>query len=307
MILRPRGAICILVLMTAAQAETHAQAFVPNETCVSCGAPIATPFCPQCGEQRAGDRHYTLAHFAEETLESFVHADGRLVASVRALVLAPGSLTVAYLAGRRRPYLAPLQLFLVLNVLFFLLGATRFAIRVFDTPLQTHMQQEPYSERARVMVNARLAERHVTLETYQEIFNHAATAQAKSLVILLVPAFALCTAIVVLPRRRTAVAHIIFALHAIGMLLLLLLVLWLALLATALVGRAVGMHVSYSDKVFSAIIAVLFGAWLARALRVAYGGSGVASVVRAVLLTLCMMPILTEYRHLLFFVTFYTT
>lgn len=293
--------------MTAARAEAPLQANDPSEPCVSCGTPMATPFCPECGEQRARDRHYTLAHFAEETIESFVHADGRLLASLRALVLAPGSLTRAYLAGRRRPYLAPLQLFLVLNVVFFLLGATRFAIRVFDTPLQTHLQQEPYSERARAMVDARLAERHVSLATYEEVFDHAATAEAKSLVILIVPAFALFTAVVVLPHRRPAVAHLVFALHAIGMLLLILLALWLALLGSALIARAVDGHATYSDKVFSSIVAILFGTWLARALRVAYGGSPIAAVARAIVLTVSIMPILTEYRHLLFYVTFYTT
>src|SRR5512140_2614078 len=88
-------------------------------TCVSCGRPAGTPFCPHCGEQRPSDRHGTLVEFLHDAVESVANVDGRVLRSVRTLVLRPGELTAAYARGVRAPYMRPFQLFFLVNVVFF--------------------------------------------------------------------------------------------------------------------------------------------------------------------------------------------
>ena len=49
--------------------------------CVTCGAPVAGKFCAACGEKRPGPDDYRLEHFADEAVESFTHADGKVFRS----------------------------------------------------------------------------------------------------------------------------------------------------------------------------------------------------------------------------------
>jgi hypothetical protein len=68
----------------------------------------------------ARDAHdLTLRGFADQLSEAVINIDARLIGSFRCLVTRPGALTVAPLAGQRKPYRLPLPLFLVANLAFF--------------------------------------------------------------------------------------------------------------------------------------------------------------------------------------------
>src|SRR5262245_33242357 len=98
-----------------------AHAAEPSWTCPSCHQPAAQPFCGNCGERRLDPHDLTLAGLAHQGVEAVTHADGRIFGTFRALMTRPGALTVAYLNGERRRYLGPIQVFLIANVLFYLL------------------------------------------------------------------------------------------------------------------------------------------------------------------------------------------
>lgn len=91
-------------------------------SCRNCGAPLATPFCGECG-QRAIAPDPTLREVVHELAEQFLQWDGRIASSFRLLVLRPGALTLEYLAGRRARYLSPLRLYLLSSVLYFFVSA----------------------------------------------------------------------------------------------------------------------------------------------------------------------------------------
>jgi len=89
--------------------------------CANCGAPVPRRFCGECG-QRVEHAVHSVWHFILEAAEDLTHADSRLWRTMLALLFRPGYLTAEFLAGRRIRYLPPLRLYLVLSVLFFLLG-----------------------------------------------------------------------------------------------------------------------------------------------------------------------------------------
>lgn len=130
--------------------------------------------------------------------------------------------------GERKPYVAPLQLFFLANIVFFVwVGVTH--INTFSTPLKFHVQGMFYSGLAHRLVDARVAARHITYDSYAATFDHAATLQAKSLIILMVPMLALVTMLVTLPRRRSATHHFVFALHTMTVTLLFIMAISLVL------------------------------------------------------------------------------
>ena len=293
--------------MTAAKIHRPLAA-ASAEPCPTCASPVATPYCATCGEQRASDRHYTLGHLGAELVETITHADGRALRTVRALVARPGELTAAYMRGARRPYLAPLQFFFLVNIVFFLwVGISH--TNMFGTPLQFHVQGAFYSDLAQRLVSARLAARHVTYDTYAAAFNHAAALQSKSLIILMVPLLAVLAAIITLPVRRPATQHVVFALHVMTAVLLLVIGLECVLVVVQLMLKAVGVHPRWQvlDQTSAVLLVLVLGAYVHRALRRAYQNTPAGATIRAVLFAVAFIPVIFLYRAVLFFTTFYTT
>ncbi len=94
----------------------------PIGRCLNCYALLDGRFCGQCG-QRAQDPDPTLRELLEEAWEAFVSIDGKFFSSLRLLVLRPGVLTAEYLRGHRVRHLAPLRLYLLCSVGYFLVSS----------------------------------------------------------------------------------------------------------------------------------------------------------------------------------------
>lgn len=277
-----------------------------SETCVTCGATLTTPFCATCGERRATDREYSLREFAHDAVEQFLSFDGRAIRTFITLLRRPGELTAAYMRGVRLPYLSPLHCFLVANLIYFV-WATLAGDHTFGTRLYTHLNQMPYSPSATNIVLQRLARTHESEQAFERTFDAVGSAQAKTLVLVMVPAFAAVVGVVTLGRRRFyAVQHLSFALHAYAF------IFCVAMIAAYVVGfpsiyvpRWLGMKIGESlwDPFMTAAIVGSLGIYLRQALRRAYAFGPVRSTVTALLLLVAVAIILQAYRHLQFFVT----
>src|SRR2546423_6907408 len=97
--------------------------------CLNCSALLTGPFCAECG-QRDIPPYPSVRELAVDAVAEFSGWDGRLLNSVRALVLKPGLLTHEFLEGRRARYISPLRLYLSASVIYFLLTAAAPDIRL---------------------------------------------------------------------------------------------------------------------------------------------------------------------------------
>jgi len=86
--------------------------------CANCGAPLEGEFCHECG-QSVHSVLKPMHHMVEETIETVLHIDGRIVHTLPPLLLKPGFLTLEYFSGRRVRYIAPFRLMFVLCLLAF--------------------------------------------------------------------------------------------------------------------------------------------------------------------------------------------
>ena len=107
--------------------------------CPTCGAAVNGRFCAACGEQRVTERDYSVAHYIGHVFESLTSFDIRSLRALWTLMARPGRLTRDYLDGRRRIYLGPVQLFVLVNVVFALAGAN-----TFRTPLAVQEHDPPF-------------------------------------------------------------------------------------------------------------------------------------------------------------------
>lgn len=271
----------------------------PGWQCVTCGQPASGRYCSLCGERRPDLSRYALAHLFTELFESLFHFDAKAFVTLRALFAHPGHLTRDYLRGRRKPFVAPLQLFLICNIVFFFVQP-RTGLEILAPPLDTQISQA-YGVVTRPLAERYLAAHHLTIDTFRAPFYRTTELQARSLVGLMVPLFALLVALVEWRSGRSLTEHVIFSLHLYAAWLL-----WLsgALAATALMLRTPGLHWGpVFDTMLTVVEFVPIGVYCAFALPAVYGDRPLAAGVKAGLLTGGSFLVLHVYRFILFFTT----
>src|SRR5215467_6098563 len=179
---------------------------VMSGTCPTCGTPQPSVFCSTCGEKRVTAHDYSIAHFAEHLVEILTHFDIRSLRAVKILAFQPGELTRAYLDGRRKPFIGPIQLFVILNVVFALLGGLTFRVGLEskDSGLfASQMQAAAAKAQART---------HMDDADFEKEFARTAAIQSKTWIFLMIPMFAAELALLY-GFRRYFFEHLIFSTH----------------------------------------------------------------------------------------------
>jgi hypothetical protein len=88
-------------------------------TCLNCRHVVQYRFCSHCGQENTETRktfHHLFLHFFED----LTHYENAFWKTIGNLVFRPGSLTKAYISGRRVSYLAPVRLYIFISFVTFL-------------------------------------------------------------------------------------------------------------------------------------------------------------------------------------------
>lgn len=186
----------------------------PVARCVSCGAEQPGAFCPECGERRITAADRTVGAFLRRAFEDVTDVDSRLIRTLRQLVFSPGALTRAFANGRRKPFLSPVQLFLLANLAYFLVQPLS-SYTGYNTPLQSQIERQSYSDALPVAEWVDTAQTRSGLDAvaFEAVYNNQSELLARTLIISMVPLFALILVVLALGKRKPFVDHVVFALH----------------------------------------------------------------------------------------------
>jgi hypothetical protein len=232
--------------------------------------------------------------------------DGRAIRTWRLLLTRPGELTLEFIRGVRQRYLPPLQCFLIINVLFFL-WSTATNLRVLDATIETHANNGIYGRTAMRMFAEQVAKEHGDSVLVAREFATVSSAQAKSLVLVMVPLFAVCVAAVTIGRRRRyAVHHLVFSLHFYSYLLVLffaVICLLRGLVYLLPVSAVRALFGSGNDNVLSSMLMIGVAVYLFLALRRVYDLGRIRAAVTAFVAAFMVFATFVIYRGLLFFIT----
>ena len=221
---------------------------------------VETPFCAHCGERPLRPIDLTLPSLLGKLVHVLTSVDGRVLRTLGQLLRHPGRLTEAYLAGQRKPYLAPFQLFLLANVLFFAVQSLT-GTNIFGASLDSQFHQQDWSDLARSLVNQRLEASGMSVASYAQVFDRVVVVNAKSLIILMAMPFAALCALAFLGSRKPFIAHVVFSLHLYTLLLLLFSLAILGVAAEHKLGGP-GLDVPVVDNLISILLLAAFAIYL---------------------------------------------
>ncbi len=146
-----------------------------------------------------------------------LHVDGRIVQSIRRLLLSPGFLTREYIEGRRARWISPIRLYLIFSVIFFALSAlTGFRVGLDNAARERGLTISAGSQ-AGVSVSGDDDEaKKLGFENaaaMQQAVNRALLAWVPRVMFVLLPFFAWLVALAYRRVDRNYLHHLIFALH----------------------------------------------------------------------------------------------
>jgi len=213
-----------------------------GRACANCGTAAPGKYCPECGQETREPPG--PAEFLREFLEHILPLESKAWRTLSRLVIAPGGLTVEYLAGRRARYVRPLRLYLWVSVLIIAVTET-FGLHL---GLRFYADEGIYLFAPGKRAPAESRNSHAdALRPMQFILDHFDTPGVRRFkalsaegqiefvherrhryvqyfMLFLVPVFALILGFCYRNRRRRYVEHLVFFLHAQSFLLLMLLV-----------------------------------------------------------------------------------
>jgi hypothetical protein len=238
-------------------------------------------------------------------MHAMTSVDGRLLRTLKCLLLRPGALTVTYLKGPRKPFVAPLQVFLFANVVFFAVQSFS-STNIFGATLESQLHDQDWSQFATSMVQKRLDNTHRGIETFAPVFDHAAALNAKALIIVMAVAFSVLLPLAFIRAKQTLTTHFVFSLHLYAFLLLLFSLSLSIAIVDVFLGGA-GLQSARMDNVLSAINFIACGIYIYLAIGTVYGSTGPVKAVKALALTALAGALVLAYRFVIFLVTLYGT
>jgi hypothetical protein len=95
---------------------------IQEHTCQNCGNHFVGHVCNNCGEKVFNKHQLSTKHFLHELIDFFYHFESKVLKTIKLNIFKPGFVTKENLRGVRVPYAKPVQLYLVVGLVFILIS-----------------------------------------------------------------------------------------------------------------------------------------------------------------------------------------
>src|SRR5690606_20486340 len=131
----------------------------------------------------------TLKYFIIQFFGAAFFLENSFVKNLWRLLTAPGLMAKDFVEGRRKRWMAPFSLFLLINLIYFIVNP----LTDFNLLLHDHLRwhDTTYGPLAARMVENRIEQRGITFEDYTRTFDAKTVNLSKSLMVLNVPVMAM--------------------------------------------------------------------------------------------------------------------
>lgn len=282
------------------------QSVQEQHTCKNCGNVFTGVYCNLCGEKVLQVQDRKFKSFLGSILVAVTFADNKVIQTLWLVIRRPGFLSKEYINGIRVKYIKPLQLFFILNLVYFLFPV----FQLFNSSLYTQMYLLPHRQMARSLVLHKLTTTNISLQAYTLMYDAKSQSLAKLLIVLFIFFASLPLSLIFRKKKIFFTDHTTLAVElaifniAVNAILLNL-IFWT--LNTAFNWSGSGL-IKYLDDF--AITTIFIGSnlyFLWRASRTFYGEKKRMLSFKVPLALVGLYAALELYRLMLFFITYWST
>lgn len=156
--------------------------------CKNCKQEHTGKFCNHCGEKILEKRDFSLPILFSEAIGSITNLDSRLIVSFKKLFFRPGEMSRDLIDGKRVSYVKPFQIFLIANILFFILLPK---MDLFRAPAVWYFPEDLSISENGMKLQNKIDEYKITRSEAELKYDNHSSNLAKSLLILIIPLMAL--------------------------------------------------------------------------------------------------------------------
>lgn len=275
-----------------------------QHTCKSCGHEFKGIFCNLCGEKVITPVDRKFRTFLGNVLIAITFADNRFIKTLWLTIKNPGFLSKEYADGRRVKYIRPLQMFFILNLVYFLVPV----LQLFNSSLRTQINYLFHSELVREIVIGRLAHENLSYGGFELMYDAKTVGLAKMLIIIFVILAAIPLSLIFRKKNRYFTDHVALSVELACFnifinAIFLSGVLWTLSKIFKWSGSSLGDYMN--DTTFTVIFISTNMYFIYRAARTFYQQKGKRLIFKSALGIVGLFLALEAYRLMLFFVTFW--
>ncbi|MFY0713266.1 DUF3667 domain-containing protein [Seonamhaeicola sp. NFXS20] len=252
------------------------------QVCKNCNEPLKGLYCSHCGEKIVESQDFSIKIILTQFFSGLFNIDAKFYKTFINLIFKPGKLTVQYIEGVRKPFMKPIQVFLISNVLFFILLTQADILKI---PSKYY-----FNSGREINIEQKLDKNNYSKVMLMQDFDIKSSNLSKSLVIIILPLMALVLLVLNFKTKFLYGMHIIFAMHYISFFFICCL---MAISVSKLGNRAV--------QIFMISFNFLY---LFFAIKKVYKNSYLISFFKAIILLVSFVGITGFYRELISFLSF---
>jgi hypothetical protein len=177
--------------------------------CLNCGASLQGKFCHDCGQKVIEPNERTVRHFLIQFLGSAFFLENNFVKNLWILLTKPGLLTADFIEGKRKRWMPPLSIFLLINLFYFWFSP----LTDLNLRLSEQLMQPQHAQLAHYMVDTKLKTETISRDELEDRYNKKSSTFANTLIIIHIPIFAVFMALLFARKRFLYTDHFIYALH----------------------------------------------------------------------------------------------
>ena len=247
-------------------------------------------------------RDMSIKKALSDLAQEIFHLDSKTYRSLKALFFQPGKLTETYIESDRDYYAKPLKIYLIANLIFFLIGPQ---LGMFTQNLESLMNM---NSSTKVVVEKSLAENSMSYEEYEAVFNTSITYKQPTFLIIIIHLFAVIFR--VFHWKRYYLESLIFSLHSFTFMMLSSLIYFSSLFSFYKLIKIFGFTQNMTDESFQLgfkiavlLFIILCIIYLIAANRRVFKDSVIISTIVAVFSFTWLVFVIAGYNMVIFYVT----
>lgn len=273
-----------------------------QHTCKSCGNTFVGLYCNLCGEKIIEPKDRKLKSFLGKVIIATSIVDNKFLKSLWLTISNPGFLSREYVDGRRVNYMRPLQMFFILNLIYFLFPV----LQLFNSSFYTQTHILPHHKIALQIVKEKIKHDKINEQGLEMLYNDKTKSLAKLLVVVFVLLASLPLSLIFHRKNRFFTDHVALAVELTSFNLavnavLLSVLLWIISKLLQLSHAPGGIYLN--DATLTGVFVATNLYFLFRAARAFYFQKGKRLMLKTVGGVLGLFLALEAYRFMLFGIT----